>query len=111
MPGEECEGEGGAPGPDDPHAATPRTIPVTAMANSTGRTRDDFSGCKPMLGPSGDNIIACATPARTSLLPAAIPVDPQGRYFQAGDCAGHPECIMSAGGQARFCEQDGGIAA
>jgi hypothetical protein len=62
TPGEEREDDGGGgTGPDDPHAATPRIIPVTAMANSAGRTRDDFGGCKRMLDPpQGDNIIACA---------------------------------------------------
>lgn len=46
----EDDDEGVGTGADDPHAAAPRIIPVTAMANSAGWIRDDFGG-KRMLDP------------------------------------------------------------
>jgi hypothetical protein len=113
TPGEECEddGAGDGTGADDPHAATPRIIPVTAMANSAGLTWDDFDGCKRMVDPpQGDNIIACAVSGAQEP-PAAISMDCGNEIFQARDCAGHPEWILPAGGQTLFREQDGGIAA
>ena len=79
TPGDECEddGGGGGTGPDDPHAATPRIIPVTAMANSAGWTWDDFGGCKRMLDPpQGDHIIACtASGAQEPPLPSGRDLD------------------------------------
>ncbi len=88
MSAEEREDDGGGDtGPDDPHAAAPRIIPVTAMANSAGRTWDDFGGCKRMLGPpQGDtSTTAEPIPPEAPVTSTSLIIIPSGRGFANAD--------------------------